>query len=63
MPRFGQISAPRSAVMLLLANFGTEGKQQQVIAKVSQETRADVIGTTRLGGPGLIVRRTICGLI
>jgi len=35
--------------MLLLANFGTEGKQQQVIAKVSQETRADVIGTTRLG--------------
>jgi hypothetical protein len=36
--------------MLLLANFGTEGKQQQVIAKVSQETRADMIGTTRLGG-------------
>ena len=23
--------------MLLLANFGTEGKQQQVIAKVSQD--------------------------
>jgi hypothetical protein len=39
--------------MLLLANFGTEGKQQQVIAKVSQETRAAVIGT----------RRSICGLI
>ena len=49
--------------MLLLANFGTEGKQQQVIAKVSQATRADVIGTTRLCGPGLIVRRSICGLI
>ena len=41
--------------MLLLANFGTEGKQQPIIAKVSQETRADVIGTTRLGGSGLIV--------
>jgi len=26
-------------------------------------TRADMIGTTRLGGPGLIVRRSICGLI
>jgi len=49
--------------LLLLANFGTEGKQQPVIAKVSQETRADMIGTTRLGGPGLIVRRSICGLI
>jgi hypothetical protein len=49
--------------LLLLANFGTEGKQQPIIAKVSQETRADMIGTTRLGGPGLIVRRSICGLI
>ena len=49
--------------MLLLANFGTEGKQQPVIAKVSQETRVDMIGTTRLGRPGLIVRRSICGLI
>ena len=42
-----------ACALLLLANFGTEGKQQPVIAKVSQETRADMIGTTRLGGPGL----------
>ena len=33
--------------LLLLANFGKEGKQQPVIAKVSQETLADMIGTTR----------------
>jgi hypothetical protein len=49
--------------MLLLANFGTEGKQQQVIAKVSQETRADVIGTTRLGGPGLICEGQFAGYL
>jgi CRP/FNR family transcriptional regulator, cyclic AMP receptor protein len=33
--------------LLLLANFGKEGKPQPVIAKVSQETLADMIGTTR----------------
>jgi len=33
--------------LLLLANFGKEGKQETVIAKVSQETLADMIGTTR----------------
>ena len=33
--------------LLLLANFGKEGKQEPVIAKVSQETLADMIGTTR----------------
>jgi CRP/FNR family transcriptional regulator, cyclic AMP receptor protein len=33
--------------LLLLANFGKEGKPQPVIAKVSQETFADMIGTTR----------------
>jgi len=32
---------------LLLANFGKDGKQEPVIAKVSQETLADMIGTTR----------------
>jgi hypothetical protein len=31
----------------LLANFGKEGEQHPVIAKVSQETLADMIGTTR----------------
>ena len=33
--------------LLLLANFGKEGKQQPVIAKISQETLAEMIGTTR----------------
>jgi CRP/FNR family cyclic AMP-dependent transcriptional regulator len=33
--------------LLLLANFGKEGKPEAVIAKVSQETLAETIGTTR----------------
>jgi CRP/FNR family transcriptional regulator, cyclic AMP receptor protein len=33
--------------LLLLANFGKEGKPERVIAKVSQETLAGMIGTTR----------------
>ena len=34
-------------LLLLLANFGQEGKPQPVIAKISQETLAEMIGTTR----------------
>ena len=34
-------------VLLLLAHFGKEGKPEPLIAKVSQETLADMIGTTR----------------
>jgi CRP/FNR family transcriptional regulator, cyclic AMP receptor protein len=33
--------------LLLLANFGKEGKPEPILAKVSQETLADMIGTTR----------------
>lgn len=33
--------------LLLLANFGKEGKPEAVIAKVSQETLAGIVGTTR----------------
>jgi CRP-like cAMP-binding protein len=33
--------------LLLLANFGKEGKPETVIAKISQETLAEMIGTTR----------------
>ena len=33
--------------LLLLANFGKEGRPELVIAKVSQETLAEMIGTTR----------------
>ena len=34
-------------VLLLLANFGKEGMPQTVIPKMSQETLAEIIGTTR----------------
>src|SRR5271155_2938585 len=33
--------------LLLLANFGKEGPPEPIIAKVSQETLAEIIGTTR----------------
>ena len=34
-------------ILLLLANFGKEGKPEPIIAKISQETLAEMIGTTR----------------
>jgi CRP-like cAMP-binding protein len=34
-------------VLLLLANFGKEGKPEPVVAKISQEMLAGIIGTTR----------------
>jgi CRP/FNR family transcriptional regulator, cyclic AMP receptor protein len=34
-------------VLLLLANFGKDGKPEPVIPKVSQETLAEIVGTTR----------------
>jgi CRP-like cAMP-binding protein len=34
-------------VLLLLANFGKEGKPETVIPKMSQETLAEIIGATR----------------
>jgi CRP-like cAMP-binding protein len=33
--------------LLLMANFGKEGKPETVITKISQETLAEIIGTTR----------------
>jgi CRP-like cAMP-binding protein len=33
--------------LLLLANFGKDGRPEPVIAKVNQETLAELIGTTR----------------
>ena len=48
---FGQMfnsSEKRLArLLLLLANFGEEGKPEPVITKISQETLAEMIGTTR----------------
>jgi CRP-like cAMP-binding protein len=34
-------------VLLLLANFGKDGKPEKVIPKISQETLAEIVGTTR----------------
>jgi CRP-like cAMP-binding protein len=34
-------------ILLLLANFGKEGQPVPIIAKISQETLAEMIGTTR----------------
>jgi len=33
--------------LLLLANFGKDGRPEPIIAKVSQETLAEMVGTTR----------------
>jgi CRP/FNR family transcriptional regulator, cyclic AMP receptor protein len=34
-------------VLLLMANFGKEGDTQPIIPKISQETLAEIVGTTR----------------
>jgi len=34
-------------ILLMLAHFGKEGKQETVIPKISQETLAEMIGTSR----------------
>jgi CRP/FNR family cyclic AMP-dependent transcriptional regulator len=34
-------------LLLLLANFGKKGQTEPILAKISQETLADMIGTTR----------------
>jgi CRP/FNR family cyclic AMP-dependent transcriptional regulator len=34
-------------LLLLLANFGKESKPEPILAKISQETLAEMIGTTR----------------
>jgi CRP/FNR family transcriptional regulator, cyclic AMP receptor protein len=34
-------------VLLLMANFGKEGRIEPVVAKISQETLAEMVGTTR----------------
>src|ERR1700692_1250195 len=34
-------------LLLLLANFGKDNKPEPILAKISQETLADMIGTTR----------------
>jgi CRP/FNR family transcriptional regulator, cyclic AMP receptor protein len=34
-------------ILLLLTRFGKDGKQEHVVPKISQETLADMVGTTR----------------
>src|SRR5580700_7228786 len=34
-------------LLLILANFGKEGKPETIIAKISQQTLAEIVGTTR----------------
>ena len=34
-------------LLLLLANFGKEGRPEPLMAKITQETLAEMIGTTR----------------
>jgi CRP-like cAMP-binding protein len=34
-------------ILLLLAHFGKEGRPEKVITKISQETLAEMVGTTR----------------
>ena len=34
-------------LLLLMANFGKEGRAEPILAKISQETLAEMIGTTR----------------
>ena len=36
-----------SRILLLLAHFGKEGRPEKVIPKISQETLAEMVGTTR----------------
>src|SRR6266700_2375997 len=49
--------------LLLLANFGKEGKPEPVVAKISQETLAEMIGTTRSRVSSFMNRFRKMGLI
>jgi CRP-like cAMP-binding protein len=45
--RFLIASFIMARMLLLLANFGKDEKPEPILAKISQETLADMIGTTR----------------
>jgi CRP/FNR family transcriptional regulator, cyclic AMP receptor protein len=49
--------------LLLMAHFGKEGKREEVIAKISQETLAEMIGTTRSRVSFFMTRFKKMGLI
>jgi CRP/FNR family transcriptional regulator, cyclic AMP receptor protein len=50
-------------VLLLMANFGKEGKPEPVIPKLSQETFAEIIGTTRSRVSTFMNRFRVLGFI
>jgi CRP/FNR family transcriptional regulator, cyclic AMP receptor protein len=49
--------------LLLMAHFGKEGKREEVIPKISQETLAEMIGTTRSRVSFFMTRFKKMGLI
>jgi CRP/FNR family transcriptional regulator, cyclic AMP receptor protein len=49
--------------LLLLANFGKEGKPEPIATKISQETLAEMIGTTRSRVSFFMNRFRKCGFI
>jgi CRP/FNR family cyclic AMP-dependent transcriptional regulator len=42
-----RVEADLVDALLLLANFGKEGRPEPIVANISQETLAELIGTTR----------------
>jgi CRP/FNR family cyclic AMP-dependent transcriptional regulator len=49
--------------LLLLANFGKEGEPEPILAKISQETLAEMIGTTRSRVSAFMNKFRLLGLI
>jgi CRP/FNR family cyclic AMP-dependent transcriptional regulator len=45
--RFNSSEKRLARILLLLAHFGKEGKPEKVIPEISQETLAEMVGTTR----------------
>jgi CRP-like cAMP-binding protein len=44
---FNSVEKRLARLLLLMAHYGKEGKPEPVIPKISQDTLADMIGTTR----------------
>ena len=45
--QFSSAEKRLARILLLLARFGKEGRTENVIPKISQETLAEMVGTTR----------------
>jgi len=46
-PLFNSSEKRLARILLLLAHFGKEGKPKPLVPKISQETLAEMVGTTR----------------